>query len=200
MTKHLAQAAGLAACGLLALSLTFAQEPKTASEQKTAKSSHASTSGTANRMTADSNFATKAAEGGMAEVQLGNLAKEHAASEDVKKFGQLMVDDHTKINDELKPIAAKKNITLPANVNAKQQAAYDRLSKLSGAEFDRAYMKDMVTDHRADISEFKKESTSGADADFKAFAGKNLPTLEHHLQEAERVYAMVKGGSKSKSK
>jgi putative membrane protein len=196
MTKHLATAAGIAACGLLALSLSFAQEPKTASEQKGARAP----SGAANRMTADSNFATKAAQGGMAEVQLGNLAKDHAASDDVKKFGQMMVDDHTKANDELKSIAAKKNITLPTSINAKQQAMYDRLSKLNGAEFDKAYMKDMVTDHREDVTEFKKESTSGTDTDLKSFATNTLPTLEKHLQEAERVDGLVKGGSRPKGK
>src|SRR5689334_15410130 len=100
----------------------------------------------ANRMTADSTFVTKAAQGGMAEVKLGNLAKEKAESPDVKNFGQTMVTDHTKAGDELKQIASSKNITLPTDIDAKDQAKYDRLSKLSGAAFDRAYMRDMVAD------------------------------------------------------
>ncbi len=147
---------------------------------------------TANRMTADHTFATKAAQGGLAEVQLGNLAKDKASSPDVKSFGERMVTDHSKANDELKQIAAKKNITLPTTMDAKSQATYDRLSKLSGAEFDRAYMKDMVTDHRMDVNEFKKESEHGSDPDFKSFAGKTLPTLEEHLRMAESTDAKVR--------
>jgi putative membrane protein len=146
----------------------------------------------ANRMTADSTFVTKAAQGGMAEVKLGNLAKEKAESADVKNYGQTMVTDHTKINDELKQIATSKNITLPSDVDAKDQATYDRLSKLSGAAFDRAYMRDMVADHKADISEFKREADRGSDADLKAFASKNLPTLEHHLEMAESIEPKVR--------
>jgi len=146
----------------------------------------------ANRMTADSTFVTKAAQGGMAEVKLGNLAKEKAESMDVKNFGQTMVDDHTKAGDELKRIATSKGITLPTDIDAKDQATYDRLSKLSGAAFDRAYMKDMVADHKTDVGEFKREADKGADADMRAFASKTLPTLEHHLQMAESIDGKVK--------
>ncbi len=140
----------------------------------------------------DSTFATKAAQGGMAEVKLGELAKEHASSSDVKTFGQRMIDDHTKANDELKTVASKKGITLPTDIDAKDQATYDRLSKLNGAAFDRAYMRDMVSDHRTDISEFKKEASSGTDPDLKEFASKTLPTLESHLQLAQTTESKVK--------
>jgi putative membrane protein len=148
---------------------------------------------TANRMTADSSFVTKAAQGGMAEVKLGNLARDKAESPDVKKFGETMVADHTRANDELKHLAASKGITLPTGIDSKDQATYDRLSKLSGAAFDKAYMRDMVADHKTDISEFKREADRGADADLKAFASKTLPTLEHHLQMAESAEGNVKG-------
>ena len=169
--------AGAATFGLLTLTAALAQDQ-----------------GTANRMTtSDNTFATKAAQGGMAEVQLGNLAKDHASSPDVKQFGQKMVDDHTKANDELKSIAARKNITLPTSVDAKDQATYDRLSKLNGAAFDKAYMRDMVSDHRTDVNEFRKEANSGSDADLKAFASKTLPTLEEHLRMAESTESKVKG-------
>ena len=139
---------------------------------------------------ADHTFVTKAAEGGMAEVKLGQLAADKATSADVKKFGEKMVTDHGKANDELKSLAQQKNITLPADVNAKDKATYDRLSKMSGASFDRDYMQAMLTDHRTDVNEFKKESTSGKDPDVKAWAGKTLPTLEEHLklaQDAEKA-------------
>jgi len=168
---------GMLAVGLLALAPGFAQQANNS----------------ANRLAAaDNTFVTKAAEGGMAEVKLGDLAKDKASDAAVKSFGQQMVDDHTKANDELKSLASSKGITLPSDVNAKQQAEYDRLSKLSGAEFDKAYMRLMVSDHRTDVAEFRRESEHGADADVKAFAAKTLPTLEHHLQMAESTDAKVK--------
>jgi putative membrane protein len=157
-----------------------------------AQSQDTTKSKTANRMTGDHTFATKAAQGGLAEVQLGNLAKDKASNPDVKSFGERMVADHTKANDELKEIASKKGITLPTSMDAKSQATYDRLSKLSGAEFDRAYMRDMVADHKTDVNEFKQESERGTDPDLKAFAAKTLPTLQEHLQMAESTDAKVK--------
>jgi len=147
----------------------------------------------ADRMgSADNSFVTKAAAGGMAEVELGKLAASQGSSEKVKQFGQKMVDDHSKANEELKEIAAKKNITLPTGLDAKAQATRDRLTKLSGAQFDHAYMQDMLKDHKADVAEFRKESTSGQDAEVKAFAAKTLPTLEEHLKMAEDVAIAVK--------
>jgi len=166
------------AVGLLALAPAFAQS---------------SQANSANRMgSADQTFVTKAAHGGLAEVKLGTLATQKAANADVKAFGQQMVDDHSKANDELKQLASSKGITLPTDIDAKDQATYDRLSKLSGAEFDRAYMQHMVADHRTDVAEFRHESQSGADSDVKAWAAKTLPTLEHHLQMAESTDAKVK--------
>jgi putative membrane protein len=146
----------------------------------------------ANRLSApDSAFAIKAAQGGMAEVQLGQLATQKAVSPDVKGFGQQMVDDHAKANEEFKGIAALKGVTLPSSLDAKDQATYDRLSKLDGAAFDRAYMADMVRDHRADIAEFEREAGHGSDPDIKGFASRTLPTLKHHLQMAESAQAKV---------
>jgi len=106
----------------------------------------------------DAAFAIKAAQGGLAEVKLGQLAAEKASSPDVKAFGQQMIDDHTKANDQLKAVAESEGMTLPTDVNGKQQAMYDRLSKLSGAQFDSAYVKDMVMDHQEDVKEFAKEA------------------------------------------
>lgn len=176
--------AGAVAVGLMAIAPAFAQTAP-GHDQK-------GQTGSANRMGADQSFVTKAAIGGMAEVKLGQLATQKASNADVKKFGQQMVDDHGKANDELKQLASQKGITLPTDVDAKQQATYDRLSKLSGAEFDKAYMHDMVTDHHEDVSEFQKESRSGSDPDVKAWATKTLPTLQHHLQMAESTNAKVK--------
>jgi len=147
----------------------------------------------ANRMKpADNTFVTKAAEGGMAEVELGNLAVQKATNEKVKSFGQKMVDDHTKANNDLKSAVAGKGITLPGAIDSKSEVQKQRLSNLSGAAFDRAYMEDMVRDHKEDVSEFQKESHSGTDPDVKAFASKTLPTLQEHLKLAEDTLAAVK--------
>src|SRR5947209_10188655 len=100
----------------------------------------------------DKTFIKKAAEGGLAEVQLGQLAAEKASSPDVKQFGQRMVDDHTKANDQLKQVASQKGVTIPDKLSAKDEATKARLEKLSGESFDHAYMKDMVTDHTKDVS------------------------------------------------
>ncbi|HTS61436.1 MAG TPA: DUF4142 domain-containing protein [Candidatus Acidoferrales bacterium] len=147
---------------------------------------------------ADGTFMTKAAQGGLAEVELGNLAVQHASDQKVKDFGQRMIDDHTKANDELKSIASQKGVTLPASVDSQSEAVKNRLSGLRGAAFDRAYMRDMVNDHRKDVAEFQKEADHGSDADVKAFAGKTLPTLQQHLKMAQETLSEVERHSASR--
>ncbi|HEY3788791.1 MAG TPA: DUF4142 domain-containing protein [Urbifossiella sp.] len=143
----------------------------------------------------DKMFMDKAAQGGMAEVQLGQLATEKAQSDDVKKFGQRMVDDHSKANDQLKSLASQKSVTLPTDLNAKDQALKDRLSKLSGAQFDHAYMQAMVKDHKEDIAEFQKEANRGKDSDVKNWASQTLPTLQDHLKMAEQDSKSASAGN-----
>jgi len=138
-------------------------------------------------MNADEHFVMEAATGGMAEVALGKLAGEKASSAKVKEFGQRMVTDHSKANDELKALAAKKNIVLPSSIDAKHQATMDRLSKLSGTAFDRAYVADMLRDHQMDVASFRKEAQSGQDSDVKAWAASTLPTLESHLSAVQAL-------------
>jgi putative membrane protein len=140
---------------------------------------------------ADEAFVTKAAKGGLAEVELGKLATQKASADNVKQFGQRMVDDHSKANDELKSLAASKNINLPTAMGPEEKALQDRLSKMSGAAFDRAYMKAMVDDHVKDVNEFKMESKSGKDPEVKAWAAKTLPTLEEHLKMARETNGAV---------
>ena len=137
----------------------------------------------------DRAFMNEAASGGQMEVELGKYATQHAASDRVKQFGQRMVDDHSKANDELKQVAAQKDVELPAKMNAEHRATADRLMKMKGAEFDRAYMKTMVEDHEHDVAKFRTESKSAQDPDVKSFAAKTLPTLEHHLEMAKEVSA-----------
>jgi putative membrane protein len=140
---------------------------------------------------ADDTFVMKVAKGGMAEVELGKLAAEKASTDAVKKFGQRMVDDHGKANDELKTLAQGKNITLPSEIGPEEKALRDRLVKLSGPAFDQAYMKAMVSDHVKDVNEFKMEAKSGKDPEVKAWAAKTLPTLEEHLKMARDASGAV---------
>jgi putative membrane protein len=143
----------------------------------------------------DSAFAMKAAQANLAEVELGKLALQKSTSDDVKKFAQQMVDDHSKALDELNDVAGKKNITLPSALDAEHKKLSDRLSKLSGAAFDRQYMPAMVDGHRNVAAEVRKESQSGSDPDLKAWAAKTLPTVEAHLKHAETVNRSVHAGS-----
>ena len=134
----------------------------------------------------DKAFMDKAAQGGMAEIELGQLATQKGRSEQVKQFGQKMVDDHTKANDQLKQVASQEGVTLPTGLDAKDEATKDKLSKLSGTQFDKAYMKDMVNDHKEDVAEFQKEAQNGKDPAVKNFAQQTLPVLQEHLQMAQQ--------------
>ncbi|MGO8794705.1 MAG: DUF4142 domain-containing protein [Candidatus Sulfotelmatobacter sp.] len=179
-------ALGLALCGLAASAQTSNQN----NDQMGMKSNSMSPSSTG-MSAADQHFVKSAAQGGMAEVELGQLAVEKASSPEVKKFGQRMVDDHTKANDQLKQVASEKNITLPETLDAKDEATKQKLSALSGDQFDRAYMSDMVKDHTQDVAEFRKESNGGQDEAVKNFASTTLPTLESHLKEARQIEPQV---------
>jgi putative membrane protein len=125
--------------------------------------------------------------GGMEEVELGQLAAQKASSPEVKNFGQHMVDDHSKANDQLKQLAAQKGVTLPASMSASQKQDMNKLSKLSGAAFDSAYVSMMVKDHKKDVAEFQKEAKSGKDSDVKSWASTTLPTLEDHLKMVQGI-------------
>jgi len=127
----------------------------------------------------------------MAEVELGTLAKEKASSADVKQFADRMVTDHGKANDELKQWAQQKKVTLPTAIDAKHKATHDRLGKLSGDAFDKAYIQAMLADHRHDVAAFTREAASGKDPDLKAWAAKTLATLQDHLKMAQDTAAKV---------
>jgi putative membrane protein len=133
----------------------------------------------------DRNFAEEAAMGGMAEVELGKLAQQNAQNDDVKQFGTRMVQDHTNANQQLTPILSAKDVTAPTQLDASHRRTHDRLSKMRGAEFDRAYMRDMVQDHEKDVKKFRQEAEHGNDPDLKAFAQQTLPVLEQHLKLAQ---------------
>jgi putative membrane protein len=172
-----------AACTALAVT---AAEVRTRTQNANSSPARNSNGG-AMKMTSDQKFATEAAVGGMEEVELGRMAAQKGASDEVRQFGQRMVDDHSKANDDLMKVASGKGWTLPSALDAKHQADVQKLSALTGDAFDRAYVKMMVSDHKKDVGEFQKESTRGADADIKGFATRTLPTLQEHLQMIQRI-------------
>jgi putative membrane protein len=188
--------------GIAALALVFGAGPALAQYGSTGQSGRqpSSTASTTNTKTsADETFAKKAAEGGMAEVRLGQLAEERGSNPAVKNFGRRMVQDHSKAGNELKSTASKANVELPTEMDKSDQATYDRLSKLSGEAFDRAYARDMVKDHSRDVSQFQKEAKNGRDENIKNFAAQTLPTLQSHLDQARQMEQAVNQTSSSNS-
>jgi putative membrane protein len=149
------------------------------------------TSSTVAPSQASKDFVTKAASGGLLEVQLGQLAQQNAKSQRVKDFGGMMVTDHSKANDELKSLAASNNITIPAALLPEHQKHLDMMSKMKGDAFDKHYMDMMVNDHKEDIDEFKKEANSSTNDAFKNFAAKTLPTLQKHLDSAQAIHGKM---------
>lgn len=150
------------------------------------------TGGTASSLTPeDKEFISKAGMGGLYEVQAANLALQKASSADVKQFAQRMVADHSKANAELSQLAMAKGATLPTELAGDHKAAFEHLSTLSGAEFDKMYMQHMVPDHQKDIAEFERAAGGAQDPQVKAWAGKTLPTLREHLQLATTVGGKV---------
>jgi putative membrane protein len=136
---------------------------------------------------------TDAKRGGMEEVQLGELAKQKAANPAVREFGERMVTDHQKANEQLKQIVQQKGALVPTSLSHHETSRLDRLQKLSGAEFDKAYISDMVSDHKTDVKEFEKATKNLSDPELKAFAEKTLPTLQEHLRQAQELEAQLKG-------
>jgi putative membrane protein len=132
-------------------------------------------------------FLREAGYADLAEVQLGQLAEQKASSPEVKQFAERMVTDHTKNDDQLKQVAKQEGVMLPDKLSAKDEATKARLDKLSGKEFDHAYMLDMVRDHTTDVAKFKDESKENLAPAVKNYVDQTLPTLESHLKEAHSV-------------
>jgi putative membrane protein len=136
---------------------------------------------------ADSSFMKDAAADGMAEVRMGRMALDKSADAGVKALAQRIVDDHTRANDQLESLAARKQTSLPAAPTADAQREGQRLMAMKGSAFDRAWAKDMVSDHQKAVKLFTSASTTATDSEVKAFAGTTLPTLKTHLQMAEQL-------------
>lgn len=174
-----------AACSLgLALG-AVAQTPGTATGTNAPTAGDSAKAGALS--STDRQFVQKAAMGGLAEVELGKLAQQKATSDQVKRFGEHMVQDHSKANEALMAIASAKGAPVPGELDGKHKAAMQKLQKLSGGEFDREYMKQMVADHKQTVSDFKKQAEAGKDAELKSFAASTLPKLQEHLQMAQSL-------------
>lgn len=145
----------------------------------------------------DDTFVMKASAGGLAEVNLGNLAARRASSDDVKKFARHMVMDHTKANKELLSLADKKSLKAAERMDAEHQEMARKLMRMKGAEFDRAYMQGQVKDHEVTIALFEAKAMGGGDDALKSWAKEKLPTLRMHLKMAQEVERKLSAGKKA---
>jgi putative membrane protein len=153
-------------------------------------------SSSSNLSPADQNFVKEAAVGGMMEVELGKIAADKATNDKVKAFGRQMQEDHGKAAEELKALASSKAVQVPTALAGKQKKTVDRLSKLSGPEFDRQYIRAMIEDHKADLKAFQREAEKGKDTDIKQFASKYVPMIKNHLEMAQSTAEQLKVSSK----
>lgn len=135
----------------------------------------------------DSEFVMKAAVGGMEEVQLGQVAQQNAMNQRVKDFGSMMNDDHSKANDQLKSLVSSKGITLPAALPSDKQKDVDKAKGMTGKSFDQHYVSMMVSDHKKDIDDFKKQLNKAKDPDLKTWIGNTLPVLQKHLDSINAI-------------
>jgi putative membrane protein len=146
----------------------------------------------------DRKFVTEAAQDGMAEVRLGRMAANKATDPGVKQFGQRMVEDHSKANQELTDLARLKGIPLPKGTTPEHEVTWARLAKLNGAAFDRAYMTHMVKDHDKATGMFKKASRSLGDEELRKWAADTVPTLEDHRHMARELAGRLAGGGSAR--
>lgn len=135
----------------------------------------------------DKTFLRKAAHGGLAEVKLGQLASEKGGSDEVKAFARKMVDDHTALNDEMAPIADSMGVRVPKTLDKQDQAEYDKLSALSGADFDTEYITVMVKNHHKDLHEFRMEAANTQDPTLKAAVENGERVIHEHLQMVDKL-------------
>ena len=140
---------------------------------------------------APESFLTDVIEGGNTEVALGKLAQTQSKNADIKKFGQMLVTDHSKVNQEAGALIKKLNFTGPTGMGS-HQSTYDKLKGLTGDDFDSEFVEDMVSDHEKDISTFQKESQNSSNPDVKAFAAKTLPALQKHLDTVKGIQEKMK--------
>lgn len=195
MKRSMLFAAVLAAVSLpAAAALSQGDEaPKTPLQEKPprASSPQADTKGTP-LAKQDREFIDEAALGGLYEVRAGQIAVQRAQANEVKQLGQKMIDDHTAVNGRLQKLAQSKGLNVPSTLDKKHQDKIDNLSKKTGMEFDKAYIEEMVDDHKHDVDAFEKASKDAKDAGVKEFAAATLPTLRDHLQQVQAIKDKLK--------
>ena len=168
-------------------SQTQPNRPQQTPTAATAMQDSATNSGDVGQTMKDKMFLRKAAQGGMAEVKLGQLAAQKGSSDEVKAFGQKMVDDHTKLNNDLAPIATSMGVKLPTNLNKEDQAEYDKLEGLSGNDFDKEYLSYMVKDHHKDLHEFRQEAASTTDPTLQTAVSNGTKVIQDHSMMVDKL-------------
>lgn len=181
---------GLVLLVLLILLLALACESENSSNKVAEEQNQQKFDST--KLKEDAEFAVKASSSCWLEIEMGKFASTAAASADVKKFGQTMAEAHGKVNEQLKSLAAARNISLPSVPDNDKQKRMDDLKKKTGAEFDSEYIAMMIRSHKEDIEAFQKELDKGSDPEIKTWAKELLPVLHHHLQMAEDIEKNVK--------
>jgi putative membrane protein len=174
---------------VFSFSMAFAQNsnnpqemPSTSQQTRSTKSQ--STNKKANF---DQHFVREAAEGNMAEIQLAKLAQQKATDPQVKDLAKTIEQDHTQAQSKLEQVAQSQNVTMPAELPQKMQDEQQKLSSLSGQQFDHAYVQTMIRDHKKDIKEFQKAEKMASDSGVRQYANSTLPDLQKHLQMAEQA-------------
>jgi putative membrane protein len=168
-------------------SQTQPNQPQQTPASSTAIQDSAPNAGDVGQTMKDKIFLRKAAQGGMAEVKLGQLAAQKASSDDVRAFGQKMVDDHTKLNNEMAPIADSMSVRLPTDLNKEDQAEYDKLNALSGNNFDMEYLSFMVKDHHKDLREFRQEAASTTDPTLQTAVANATKVIHEHTMMVDKL-------------
>jgi len=135
---------------------------------------------------ADTDFLRNAAESGLFEIKLGELAQTSGSSQVVKDFGERMVTDHAAMNQAVQDLAGKQNLVLPSDISPDEKSSYGSLAQRTGDDFDKTYIAYMVKTHEADLALFQKEADSGTDADAKALAAKTIVEIKEHLRLARQ--------------
>ncbi|HYK35710.1 DUF4142 domain-containing protein [Alloacidobacterium sp.] len=201
MTKHIGNKILLCSASvLLATAMAAAQAPAGSSmpqqqrpqttpqeQQSTMGAMPDANSANTQQNMSDQAFVSKALEGGDAEVQLGQMAQQKSQSSDVKDFGQKMVQDHTQLGDQMKPIAQQLGVKEPKGLSKKDKQLVAKLQGLTGPQFDDAYIQAMVKDHKKDLSEFKEEADSTRNPNLRQAAQQGAQVISQHLEMIQQI-------------
>jgi putative membrane protein len=190
--KMVAAAGAVLLCGSMGLA-QMSQQPNNPAGQTPGQNNPAmesqinSMNGPGQNTVLDKVFVKKALQGGMAEVQLGQLTLQKSNNEQVKQFAQRMIDDHTKLGEQMKPVAQQLGVSEPNGISKKDKNAIAKLQALSGPAYDQAYIKDMIKDHKQDLSDFQTEASSGQDPTAKDAANQGSKVIAQHLQMIQQI-------------